>query len=102
VNLAILLGHFHPGAGGDVRFAGFVDRAALGELYRESSCVVLASRCGEGLPNVLLEGMAHARPVAGTPCAGMRDLLADGANGLLVAANDVAALRAALERWRRP
>ena len=85
-------------AGGDVCFAGYVERAALAALYRESSCVVLASRRGEGLPNVLLEGMAHARPVVATPCAGTRDLLADGANGLLVAADDAGALRAALDR----
>ena len=84
--------------GGDVRFTGYVDRAALAALYRESACVVLAARRGEGLPNVLLEGMAHGRPVVATPCAGTRDLLADGANGLSVPVGDPAELRAALER----
>ena len=84
--------------GSDVRFAGYVGREALATLYRESSCVVLAARRGEGLPNVLLEAMAHARPVLATPCAGTRDLLADGANGLRIAVDDAAVLRAALQR----
>ncbi len=87
-------------AGADVRFTGFADRAALGGLYAEASCFVLASRWGEGLPNVLLEAMARARPVIATPCAGIRDLLVDGVNGLLVPADDVPALRAALRRLR--
>jgi glycosyltransferase involved in cell wall biosynthesis len=84
--------------GGKVRFTGFVERPVLASLYRESSCVVLAARRGEGLPNVLLEAMAHGRPVVATPCAGTRDLLADGSNGLLVPTGDASALTAALTR----
>ncbi|MEY4070423.1 MAG: hypothetical protein RL721_1037 [Candidatus Eisenbacteria bacterium] len=82
----------------DVRFTGFVDREALAGLYREASAVVLAARRGEGLPNVLLEAMAHGRPVVATPCAGTRNLLADGANGLVVPAGDAVALAGALGR----
>jgi glycosyltransferase involved in cell wall biosynthesis len=85
----------------EVRFDGFLPRAALAQRYRESSAVVLAARRGEGLPNVLLEAMAHGRPVVATPCAGTRDLLADGVNGLLVPPGDAPALRAALERLRQ-
>jgi glycosyltransferase involved in cell wall biosynthesis len=81
-----------------VRFTGFVGRVELGALYRASSVAVLAARAGEGLPNVLLEAMAYARPVIATPCAGTRDLLVDGANGLLVPPGDAAALATALRR----
>ncbi len=84
----------------DVRFEGFASRTRLDALYRESACVVLAARRGEGLPNVVLEAMAHARPVVATPCAGTRDLLVDGVNGLLVPPDDPAALRIAFERLR--
>jgi glycosyltransferase involved in cell wall biosynthesis len=56
--------------GAEVRFAGFVGREALATLYQEASVVVLAARRGEGLPNVLLEAMAHGRPVVATACAG--------------------------------
>ena len=81
----------------DARFEGFVSRARLDVLYREAACVALASR-GEGLPNVVLESFAHARPVVATPVAGTADLVTDGANGLLVPHGDAAALRAALSR----
>jgi len=82
----------------DARFEGNVDRERLDRLYREAACVVLASRRGEGLPNVLLEAFAYARPVVATPVSGVRDLVADGANGLLAPPGDVGALRAALAR----
>lgn len=82
----------------DVRFEGFVTRARLDDLYRESWVVVLAARRGEGLPNAVLEAFAHGRPVVTTPVAGVRDLVVDGVNGLLVPPDDAAALRAALAR----
>lgn len=81
-----------------VQFTGFATRTRLSELYRAAACVVLAARRGEGLPNVLLEAMAFGRPVIATPCAGTRDLLVDGVNGLIVPPDDVAALRAAFSR----
>ena len=82
----------------DVRFEGPVPRERLERLYREASCVVLASRRGEGLPNVLLEAMAYARPVIATPIAGVRDLVQAGTNGMLVPPGDPDALAAALGR----
>jgi len=84
--------------GADVRFAGRLDREALARAYDEAAGVVLAARRGEGLPNVVLEAMAHGRPVVATACAGTRDLLVDGENGLLVPAGDEAALARALGR----
>ena len=83
-----------------VKFEGFASRERIATLYREAACVVLAARRGEGLPNVLLEAMAAARPVIATPCAGTRDLLVDGVNGLLVPPDDATALRAAFVRLR--
>jgi glycosyltransferase involved in cell wall biosynthesis len=85
----------------DVRFAGFVARDRIGDLYAAASCVVLAARRGEGLPNVLLEAMAWGRPVIATPVAGIRGLLVDGVNGLLVPPGDDAALAEALGRLER-
>jgi glycosyltransferase involved in cell wall biosynthesis len=78
-------------------FEGAVPRERLAELYRRAGVVVLAST-REGFPNVLLEAMAHARPVIATPVGGVRDLVRDGENGLLVPPGDVAALAAALRR----
>jgi len=82
--------------GADCRFTGFVGREALRTLYAECGFVVLAARRGEGLPNVLLEAMAHGRPVIATPCAGTRDWIADGVEGRLVPAGDGQALLAAM------
>jgi len=82
----------------DVRFEGAVDRARLDALYRESKVVVLGSRRGEGLPNVLLEAFAHGLPVVATTVTGVTDLVRSGENGLLVPPGDPLALRDALAR----
>ncbi len=82
----------------DVEFAGFLDREPLGALYGAARCVVLAARFGEGLPNALLEAMAWGLPVVATPVAGVRGLLVDGVNGLMVPPGDPLALRDALAR----
>ncbi len=82
----------------DVRFEGFVPRDRIGAVYRDASCVVLAARRGEGLPNVLLEAMAWGRPVVASAVAGVPGLLVDGVNGLLVPPGDPLALRGALAR----
>ena len=84
--------------GADVSFAGHLDATALARHYSAARGVVLAARRGEGLPNVLLEALAHGRPVVATPCAGTRDLVEDGVNGLLVPPGDAAALAGALAR----
>lgn len=82
----------------DVRFAGHVSREELAAIYAGAGAVVLAARRGEGLPNVLLEGMAHGRPVVATACAGTRDLVVDGENGVIVPAGDAEALASVLAR----
>lgn len=83
--------------GAEVRFVGFVDRDTLSALYRSASAVVLASQY-EGLPNVVLEAMAHGRPVVATPRGGVTELIVDGVSGLLVPPGDPPAVAAALDR----
>ena len=77
-----------------VVFAG--ERAAddvLGELD-----VVALPSWTEGLPLVVLEAMAHARPVVATPVGGTPEVVLDGETGLLVPPRDPRALAAALQR----
>lgn len=78
-----------------VDFAGWADKNAMPEEYRRADAFVLPSR-DEGMPNVVLEAMATGLPVVGTAVSGNAELIRDRATGLLVPAEDPAALGAAL------
>jgi glycosyltransferase involved in cell wall biosynthesis len=76
---------------------GFVGPDEVSELYRRAAVVVVASSA-EGLPNVVLEAMAHGKTVVATPVGGIPTVIEEGKTGLLVPVRDAAALRAAVER----
>jgi glycosyltransferase involved in cell wall biosynthesis len=76
---------------------GFVPHEELLRLYERAAVVACPSR-REGFGVVCAEAMAHGRAVVATPVGGMRDLVEDGVNGLVVPVGDVPALRVALER----
>lgn len=84
------------GLGGQVRINAATDR--LGEHMRNASVFVLSSRF-EGFPLVLLEAMSAGLAVVSFDCpTGPSEILTDGTSGLLVPAEDVQALAAALDR----
>lgn len=84
------------GLRGRVRINAPTDR--LGERMRDASVFVLSSRF-EGFPLVLLEAMAAGLAVVSFDCpTGPGEILTDGTAGLLVRAEDVPALAAALDR----
>jgi glycosyltransferase involved in cell wall biosynthesis len=70
----------------DVVFTGWVED--LVSAYADLDIVALTS-LNEGTPVSLIEAMASARPVVATDVGGVRDVVEDGASGLLVAPNDV-------------
>jgi glycosyltransferase involved in cell wall biosynthesis len=81
-----------------VSVLGYLRGAALREQYQRASVVVVPSVWPEPCPTVVLEAMAHGRPVVGSRIGGIPDLVEDGLSGLLVRPNDPAALADALSR----
>jgi glycosyltransferase involved in cell wall biosynthesis len=81
-----------------VEFCG--RRSDMAAEYAWSEIVVFPSRY-EGMPNVVLEAMACARPVLGTRIDGTRDLVQEPSTGWLVPPEDVKALAAALANVSR-
>lgn len=81
-------------ADGVVEYWGF--RPDMPEVMRQAHLVVLPSYYGEGLPKVLIEAAACARPVVTTDWPGCRDAIEPGRSGVLVPVRDVAALEQAI------
>ena len=65
-----------------------------------ADCIVLPSY-REGLPRVLLEGAAMAKPLIATDVPGCRHVVEEGRNGFLCAPRDSASLAAAMIRMAR-
>jgi len=66
----------------NVQLAGHLSRQQLEVCYAAASLVVLTSR-SEGIPLVLMEAMAHGRPVLAPAITGISELVLDGENGFL-------------------
>ena len=81
-----------------VHFAGQVD--PLGPLLMACDACVLPS-LWEGLPLVVLEALARARPVVASRVGGIPEAVEDGVSGRLVPPGDPAALAAVLEDFHR-
>jgi glycosyltransferase involved in cell wall biosynthesis len=71
------------------------DRAALKEMFRQSSVFVLPSLF-EPFAMALLEGMGVGLPCIGAKAGGIPEMIIEGGNGLLVEPNDSVSLANAL------
>jgi glycosyltransferase involved in cell wall biosynthesis len=83
------------GVAAAVRLLG--DRADVRDVLAALDAFVLPSRT-EGMSNALLEAMAMALPVVATAVGGTPEVVADGRSGLLVPADDPAAMADAVAR----
>ncbi len=90
-----------------IDWRGTQRQADVLEAYRESDVFVLASKVArngdrDGLPNVLMEAMSQGLTCLSTKGASAaEELIADGNTGVLVPADDIAALSQALARLIR-
>jgi colanic acid/amylovoran biosynthesis glycosyltransferase len=66
-----------------IRFEGAVGREDVHAYYRQADAFCLPS-FAEGVPVVLMEAMATELPVVATDVMGVRELVDDGVNGILV------------------
>ncbi len=66
----------------EVRLLGQSSREQLSDLYNQADLVVLTSK-SEGIPLVLMEAMAHGKPVLAPAITGIPELVIDGENGFL-------------------
>ncbi len=76
-------------------FTGY--RPDVTALLRRMEICCLASK-SEGMPNVVLEAMAAARPVVATRVGGVPELVGDGETGFLVDLGDAGAFAEAVSR----
>ena len=81
-----------------IRFLGYAPHGPrLFRLYRESDIFVLPS-LSEGCPQTLFEAMACGVPVVATRVGGIRYLIEDGENGLLINSASPTEMASAVER----
>jgi glycosyltransferase involved in cell wall biosynthesis len=81
-----------------VRWLGALAPEGMSAVYQAADALVLPSR-GETFGMVLIEALAHGKPVIATLCGGPEDIVHAG-NGLLVPVADAQALAAAMEHMR--
>jgi len=81
---------------GIVEWRGFV--ADMPGLWAASHIAVLPSFYGEGVPKCLIEAAAAARPIVAADGPGLREIVRDGENGVLVPPHDAKALADAIAR----
>jgi glycosyltransferase involved in cell wall biosynthesis len=80
-----------------VRITGWISGAEVRKEIEASRALVLSS-FAEGLPVVLMEAMACARPVIATRVSGIPELVRDGQDGWIVAPGNATELAQAMRR----
>lgn len=79
-----------------ITYHGTVLPERIDGMMQDTTCVVLPSYYGEGVPRVLLEACASGRPIITTDNVGCRDVVEPGQNGWIVPPRDAEALKDAM------
>jgi len=84
-------------------FLGARSNEEVNRAFKDASVVVVPSIVGpggrtEGIPVVIMEALAHQRPVVASRLSGIPELIEDGETGYLVPPGDSEALRRVLEQ----
>jgi glycosyltransferase involved in cell wall biosynthesis len=82
----------------NVTFTGFVDRSAMGDLWKKAACSIVPSIWKEPFGMVVLESWARSCPVVAHRIGGLAEIIDDGVNGLLVESDDIPGLASAVLR----
>jgi glycosyltransferase involved in cell wall biosynthesis len=85
------------GLDGRVSFVGPLDRAGVLTLFRAADASLLSSSW-ENFPHTIVEALAVGTPVIATSVGGVREIVREGENGLLVPPGDAEALAGAIRR----
>jgi glycosyltransferase involved in cell wall biosynthesis len=89
----------HLGLGQRIEFLGAVDRPRIGQLLREATVFVLASRShSESFGIAAVEAMALDRPVIASSVGALPDIIEHDRTGMLVPPGDPQALADAMRR----
>jgi glycosyltransferase involved in cell wall biosynthesis len=80
---------------GRVEFMGSLSHDKIGGLYRGAAVFVLPSHA-EGMPNTILEAMAHGLPIVATTVGSIPEVVEHDVGGYLVPPGDAEKLLAAL------
>jgi glycosyltransferase involved in cell wall biosynthesis len=91
----------------DVKFEGMLPHEEVRRRFQDAAVLVQPS-LAEGMPNTVLEAMAHGVPVVATAVAGVPEIVTDGKTGFLLEDRDPALLASRLrsilsdrETWER-
>lgn len=80
----------------DIVYHGFVKDVR--KLIKKSNCVILPSY-REGMPRIVLEGVAMGKPIITTNVPGCRETVEDNITGYLVPSKDVKGLHKGMEKF---
>ena len=86
----------HHGIIDRVEFTGYVGGLRKMSLLARASIFALPTAHPEGMPNAILEAMAAGDVIISTAVGGIPDVVEDGVNGVIIKADDVDQLTAAI------